>query len=64
MDPGKTIDRRKGDDKGEEGPIKKDGDQEQEEDPIEAIRMEQQIFLRAALQLLLEKSQMEKGKYF
>ena len=39
-----------------------EGEQEEEEDPIEAIRVEQQIFLRAALQLLLEKSQTEKGK--
>lgn len=37
-------------------------DPNEEEDTIEAIRMEQQIFLRAALQLLLEKSQIEKGK--
>ena len=39
-----------------------EGEQEEEEDTIEAIRFEQQIFLRAALQLLLEKSQTEKGK--
>ena len=39
----------------EEGEIEEE--EEEEEDAIEGIRMEQQIFLRAALQLLLEKSQ-------